>query len=446
MADPLSVTASVIAVVTAGVAISKGLYQIAETMGSAGTDVRWYANDIRLLTTVLDGISDQLNKKPKQSWSKAERVIMGILDVCNGVLGPMNDIQKSLILLLVQFEHSNKKLRQVSARVWWFFKYKDKMVSFRQSLQNLNITLNTQLAAMKLNTAENVSINIKYVAIARLRYHADFTISFHQTSLQLCVAEAEGLLNDRTQLQLGLSDASPGRAIAGGANAVKHPSLPLVGNLREQVNSEPKPDPTEVDDEVIWRSQESTPNVTDMSQALILYPGQEEELDEDADGLDTEEIIEVERAILGTLDHTSDGSIQDIWEDLGSALRKVIRYAQEVNYAATQAPPQAVPDELATRVRSPPVHFGDVRVVPSHDAPFGAGVNSSLSSPQIPVNDQFVIIKHLDGKDYLFPFGAVRDWDVSMTISFSGKSHSHVIGCKGGMVVTKVSPTRDDFR
>jgi hypothetical protein len=422
MADPLSVTASVIAVVTAGVAISKGLYQIAETMGSAGTDVRWYANDIRLLTTVLDGISDQL--------------------------------QKSLILLLVQFEHSNKKLRQVSARVWWFFKYKDKMVSFRQSLQNLNITLNTQLAAMKLNTAESMSINIKYVAFSRSCYHADFTISYHQTSLQLYVVEAEKLLNDRTQRQLGSFDASRAKAITGGSTPTQRPSLPADDDLWAQGNRNPEPEPGvtnvfDVEDEVfrsqdeVFRSQDSTPNVTGMSQALIPYPGQEEELDEAADGLDTEEIIEVERRIFGTLDQTSDGSIQEIWEDLGSALRKVIRYAREVNSAAAQAPPQAVPDEAATRISSTPVHFGDSRAMPSQDAPLGVGRNDSLSSSQLPAYDQFMVFKHLDGKDYLFPYGVVRDWNVSTLTSFGSKSHSHVIGCKGGMVVTKVSPTRD---
>jgi len=161
MVDPLSVTASVIAVAAAGLRISKGLYQIANTMGSAGQEVRSYADDTRSVTTVLEGISDQLNKKAKHSWTKAERVILDILDICKSVLGPMNDIQKSLNLLLVHFKLSNMKLRQVRARVWWFFKYKEKMLSLRQSLQNLNITLNTQLAAMKLDMPEGVSINIE---------------------------------------------------------------------------------------------------------------------------------------------------------------------------------------------------------------------------------------------------------------------------------------------
>lgn len=163
MTDPLSVTASVAAVITIGVSIAKGLYQIADTMGSAGREVRVYASDIQLMSSVLEGISDQLHKKARQSWSKAERVIEDILAVCNEILEPMNEIQATLLPLLQRYKDSNKKLRQVGARVWWFFKYKEKMLAYRQSLQNLNITLNTQLAAMKLNAATSTTINIRYV-------------------------------------------------------------------------------------------------------------------------------------------------------------------------------------------------------------------------------------------------------------------------------------------
>jgi hypothetical protein len=46
MADPLSLSATVIGIATTGFAVALGLYQIADGIGSAGREVRLYADEV----------------------------------------------------------------------------------------------------------------------------------------------------------------------------------------------------------------------------------------------------------------------------------------------------------------------------------------------------------------------------------------------------------------
>lgn len=111
MADPLSIIASVLTVVGAGIAIAKGLHQIADGIGATGEEVRSFAMETSLLTRVLDGIHEQLSKKSEESWSRAEHLVVDILDMCKSVLKPINEVQLALNPLLSRFKHSLIKLR-----------------------------------------------------------------------------------------------------------------------------------------------------------------------------------------------------------------------------------------------------------------------------------------------------------------------------------------------
>jgi hypothetical protein len=128
MTDPLSVTASVLTLVASGIAIAKGLHRIADGIGKAGQDVRSYATEVSLLTRVVDGIHEQLSRKSEESWSRAEHLLTDILDMCKGVLKPINEVQLTLNPLLACFKNSPSKLRQAGLRVYWLFKAKDKML------------------------------------------------------------------------------------------------------------------------------------------------------------------------------------------------------------------------------------------------------------------------------------------------------------------------------
>ena len=269
--------------------------------------------------------------------------------------------------------------------------------------------------------------------------------------------EAQRILYSRTQLRLGSSNGYAIRAIAGRRSPTVHPDLPADGPLQPQGDEMTGPDVAGVDDEVDLLRPDTQPEQTGISQAIILYPGREEELDEDADGLDTEEIVQVERTILGTLDPISDGTMQDIWEDLRSTLRKVVRYAVEVHEASTKLPgyptaseprvAQAVPftEHIGNDIPGsghdisagsengggPLVYDdGDVHlVIPSHQAANMELIsnsrggfdfmnvkhrnNSRSPSPEPRVAEGLFWVKNIDGKTWSFPFNAVRRWGVS---------------------------------
>jgi hypothetical protein len=159
MSDPLSVSASILTVVAAGIAIAKGLHQIADGIASAGEQVRTYATRFYIFSNLLQEIDEQLMKKPPQFWSRAEHLILEILDVCERVMEPIKQIQKTLNSLLLRYANSPGKIRQISMRIYWLFRAKDKMLWHFASLEALTNLLNTTLATMRMRLADTNTAN-----------------------------------------------------------------------------------------------------------------------------------------------------------------------------------------------------------------------------------------------------------------------------------------------
>ncbi|OAL57371.1 hypothetical protein IQ07DRAFT_582557 [Pyrenochaeta sp. DS3sAY3a] len=383
MADPVSITASILTLVASGMAIAKGLHTIANTMGSAGQEVRFYATDIQLLASVLENISEQLNKKARRSWSRAEHVILDIIDVCREILEPLNEIQVSLTALLVRYKESSEKLRQVSARVWWFFKYKDQVLYYRQCLRDLNITLNTQLAAMKMNTVDNVAIKIQ----------------IQRSSLELCTAEAERLWKEGIKIQIGDGQDRPFVLPTSSVNAsrINTDSVKTQNTARQR--AVPGQEPT--------RASGNTESL----QALMSYP---ERLNGDhhgSDGLSPHEVNEVEGMILQTLGGTSDTSRHETTEDLRALLRKVIRYTRNASESTT------VPSsEIQSEADKPAEPMDADRAGAKEVSSVSAASNPDRNQDALPparesLGKEIVLFTHLDGIQYQVPYEAARTWD-----------------------------------
>lgn len=176
------------------------------------------------------------------------------------------------------------------------------------------------------------------------------------------------------------------------------------------------PDISDLDDSEAETEQQEprVKHMDGMSQALTLYPVREDDLDEDAGGLDVDEIAEVESTILGTLDRAPASSSQEVWEDLGSVLRKVVRHAEEVHQASADLPSQTVPRSSATESHPPSFHNENGDLVSREVPVAGSRGNTSVDSVAGNVNDRFLKVKNIDGRTYLFPYDTVRDWDVSI--------------------------------
>ena len=150
MADPLSISASIITLVGTGFAVAKGLYQVASGIGSAGQEVRVYADEIDSFAKLLAKIQEELVHRPQIASRRAQGLLEDILAVCERVLDPMNNIQDILNPLLTRFKDSQSKLRQFGLRIQWMFATKEKLLFYRGALKGQHRLLDTTLGAMIL--------------------------------------------------------------------------------------------------------------------------------------------------------------------------------------------------------------------------------------------------------------------------------------------------------
>ncbi|KAF1972590.1 hypothetical protein BU23DRAFT_161035 [Bimuria novae-zelandiae CBS 107.79] len=159
MADPISVTASILTLLGSGIAIAQELYQLADGIGSAGQQVRFYADEVCLFSELLGHTREDFQRSLHKPGPRAEQLVMYILDVFERVLEPLKQLQATLNPLLLRYCESPTKLLQFALRICWLFFVKDKLLWYRESLRVLNGVLNTTLTTMKTTTENNNTTN-----------------------------------------------------------------------------------------------------------------------------------------------------------------------------------------------------------------------------------------------------------------------------------------------
>jgi hypothetical protein len=168
MADPFSLTANIIAVTIAGFKVAKGLNTLADGIGSAGKEVRIYADEIdafsKLLQRVKDLLHDTQSSRLPDSLFYEQSLLLDILGVCKRVLEPINRIQQKLTPLVGRFTDSTKG-KNFALRIRWIFSSKEKLLFYRGALKEQHRLLNTTLVLMTFKTTKDSSPqNIWYVA------------------------------------------------------------------------------------------------------------------------------------------------------------------------------------------------------------------------------------------------------------------------------------------
>jgi hypothetical protein len=157
MSDPLSLTAAILAVVTAGFQVAKGLHQLADGIGSVGMEARIYAEEIDSFSKLLQRIKEQVLQQPEQFSSFEMNLLQDIVDVCKRVLHPINRIQQKLNPLLIKFRSSQSWLRAFGLRVQWIFSAKEKLLFYRGALRGQHRLLDTTLELMILKATKDRS-------------------------------------------------------------------------------------------------------------------------------------------------------------------------------------------------------------------------------------------------------------------------------------------------
>lgn len=152
MSDLLSVTVGVGSVAALGLSIAKGLYEIADDMGTASQEVRIYADEVdgfvKLLLHIQTTMDETMCAVRKVADIKVQ--VQTIVETCFGILKPLEEIQKALSPLVQRFHNSPSKMTQVALRIRWIFSSKGKFVFYREMLNRQHRMLNSYLTAASL--------------------------------------------------------------------------------------------------------------------------------------------------------------------------------------------------------------------------------------------------------------------------------------------------------
>ncbi|KAK8121563.1 hypothetical protein PG999_005683 [Apiospora kogelbergensis] len=165
MSDPLSIAASIAGVATAGFAVAKGLYRIADGIGSPGVEVRIYGDEIAAFSKVLSQLRTEVQspRSPQEATKETQDLLEDTVYACDKILQPIKAILLTLSPVLERLEDNKSKLSRFGLRVQWIFSYKEKLLFYRSALNAQQRLLQTLLDLLLLQAAkqtpsQNISI------------------------------------------------------------------------------------------------------------------------------------------------------------------------------------------------------------------------------------------------------------------------------------------------
>jgi len=156
MSDPFSVASGAAGIISLGFTIAQGLFQIAGGIGSAGQEIRIYAEEINAFSKLLRCVKTELESSTDVSLD-LQSLVKDVTDICDRVLTPLDRLQNTLKPLLVRFKTSPGKIRQLGVRLQWVFTSKDKLLFYREALKGQYQILDTVLDVMILQTTRDRS-------------------------------------------------------------------------------------------------------------------------------------------------------------------------------------------------------------------------------------------------------------------------------------------------
>lgn len=143
MTDPLSLCASILAVVGAGLSLSKGLYNFAKRVKDADSSITDVARDVELTTSVLKALQSILQEEDQSKICSEDalKTAKKAIKDCRKVFMRMNDV----------LDLSETSLSK-TAKVKWFFKERE-MQYLSSNLDRLKSTLELLLGVLNLGLA-----------------------------------------------------------------------------------------------------------------------------------------------------------------------------------------------------------------------------------------------------------------------------------------------------
>ncbi|KAJ6440248.1 Complex 1 LYR protein [Purpureocillium lavendulum] len=173
MADPFGIVSGSAGIISLGFTIAQGLLQIADAIGSAGREVRIYAEEINAFSKLLKYVRTELQSSTDIALD-LQSLVNDVMDVCDRVLHPLNVLQSTLKPLLTKFQVSPRKFRQLALRLQWTFTYKEKLTFYREVLRSQRGILDTTLEVILLQATRDRSR--PSILIAQLSLESSMTV------------------------------------------------------------------------------------------------------------------------------------------------------------------------------------------------------------------------------------------------------------------------------
>jgi hypothetical protein len=142
--DPLSMTASIIAVATLAFSVAKGLAQIEHPKRSTDQELLQFSTEVRSLADLFKMVGVAVSNSTGRHLEDRS-LFADLLHICNRVLEPLNKLQKSLNTFNARFRDDRSKLTHLGVIIRWQFRTKDKLIVYREVLRWNHSVLDTLL-------------------------------------------------------------------------------------------------------------------------------------------------------------------------------------------------------------------------------------------------------------------------------------------------------------
>ncbi|CRK33559.1 hypothetical protein BN1708_006058 [Verticillium longisporum] len=215
MADPLSITASVIGVVTAGFAISSSLYHIVDSFKEAPKEILAFASDIHLTSTMLQSVCELIDLH--RSLYKAQ-----LLNVIKDLRWRFKQIQ-DVIAKCPQPGHKSLLSR------FKFLFMNQRITGLMKKLEGVKHTMSLTLSIAQL--AENHQASYSHASLRTLRLEAMITIERSRRAVsQLMDAPVQPQIEAAQQQQIA-HDERPQAMATWMSLMLSAPNIPLDRRL-----------------------------------------------------------------------------------------------------------------------------------------------------------------------------------------------------------------------
>lgn len=160
MAEAVGLAASVLSLAQTAWLVTKGLYDLADQIGSAGEAVRVFANDFEFFVEnlrTLGKLLDDLPPVPRRAESTTEELLEVALEQ---VVQPFQSLLTQLEPLLINWRNSPSRMRQLGLRIRWAFSQKSKVLFYHAALNALkgNVSLLLQTISLQSQNPPHITL------------------------------------------------------------------------------------------------------------------------------------------------------------------------------------------------------------------------------------------------------------------------------------------------